>query len=112
MEDNYEEIMQKLRRYNQNDFIDVVNKLDSIDKKIILKQVSQIDLDEILELYSNIGVSEEKTKAVIEPINAIDKEKLSDEEIKRYEDIGTKIIKDNKFAVVTMAGGQRNKARI
>ena len=106
MEVNYEDIMQKLKRYNQNDFIDVVNNLNVTDRKIILNQVSQIDFDELSELYSNIGVNEEKSKSIIEPINAIDKEKLSEEEIKRYEEIGTKVIKDGKFAVITMAGGQ------
>ncbi|MBP3255416.1 MAG: UTP--glucose-1-phosphate uridylyltransferase [Clostridia bacterium] len=106
MEENYEDIMQKLRKYNQNDFIEVVNKLDSIDRRFILNQVSQIDFEEIKSLYNDIGKNEEKTNSIIEPINAIDKSKLSEEEIKKYEDIGTKIIKENKFAVITMAGGQ------
>ena len=101
-----EEIIRKLKEYKQYDFIDVINNLNAEDRDAILKQVSQIDLEEVKRLYSEIDLKEEKSNAKIEPIDAIDKEKLSGEEFKKYEDIGTKIIKENKFAVVTMAGGQ------
>ena len=40
----------------------------------------------------------------------MDLEQLSKEEKENYEQIGNSIIKQGKYAVVTMAGGQRNKA--
>ena len=106
MEINFEEVMQKLKEHNQDDFIEVINKLDIEDRKQILEQVDILDFEEIEELYNDIGKKEEKEDFVIEPIVAIDKERLSNEEINKYEELGKNIIKNNKFAVITMAGGQ------
>ena len=46
-----------------------------------------------------------------QPIPYVDKDALTKEEREKYEKIGEKIIKEGKYAVVTMAGGQRNKTR-
>lgn len=43
---------------------------------------------------------------IIEPIEYVDKSKLSKEEYENYEKLGDKIIKEGKLAVLTMAGGQ------
>ena len=47
----------------------------------------------------------------IENIPYVDGQKLSKEERENYEKIGTQEIKNGHYAVVTMAGGQRNKIR-
>ena len=52
-------------------------------------------------------LSEEK----IEPIQYIEKEKLSKEEKEKYSKIGIEEIKQGKLAVVTMAGGQGTRHR-
>ena len=57
-----------------------------------------------LEENKTININEE-----IEPIEYIDKEKLSKEEKEKYEKIGAKIISNGQYAVAMMAGGQRNK---
>ena len=106
MEINFEDVMQKLRKHNQDDFIEIINKLDKEDRNKILEQVDSLDFEEIEELYSDIGKKETKENSIIEPIVAIDKEKLSSEETNRYDELGKDIIKNNKFAVITMAGGQ------
>ena len=49
--------------------------------------------------------------AKIEPINYVEKSKMSKEEIEEYEKIGSEIIKSGKYAVVTMAGGQGTRLR-
>ena len=109
MEEKYENEIKRLKSYNQNEFVDIISKLNNEESAKILEQVSILDLNEIKELYKNIGKSEEKSNSKIEPISAIDKEKLSQEELNKYEMLGEKIIKNNKYAVITMAGGQRNK---
>lgn len=45
----------------------------------------------------------------IENIGYTDESKLTKEEKAYYEKIGKEIISKGKYAVVTMAGGQRNK---
>jgi len=52
----------------------------------------------------------EQTKN-IENIEYIDESKLNKEEKEYFEKIGENIIRNGKYAVVTMAGGQRNKTR-
>lgn len=42
----------------------------------------------------------------ITPIDYVDKKKLNEEEKLHFEKIGEEIIKNNEYAVVTMAGGQ------
>ena len=42
----------------------------------------------------------------IEPINYVDKSTLSNEELKKYDNLGAEVIRQGKYAVVTMAGGQ------
>lgn len=47
-----------------------------------------------------------KEEVILEPMEALDKEKMSSEKKLEYEKIGNEIIKKAKVAVCTMAGGQ------
>ena len=58
------------------------------------------------KLYEKVIVPPDLEDVVIEPIDYVDKSKLTATETKEYEEKGINAIKDNKFAVVTMAGGQ------
>ena len=71
-----------------------------------------IDLKLLEECKAQIGKENEYKNEKIENIECIDGKKLTQEERKKYEQIGCKIISKGKYAVVTMAGGQRNKARV
>ena len=53
-----------------------------------------------------IVIKEKETPDEIEEIVAINKDKLINNEIQRYNTIGENIIKDNQYALVTMSGGQ------
>ena len=66
---------------------------------------------ELLEkCKEKIGKEEEFKDEKIENIECVIEDKLSKEEKEHYEEMGSKIISSGKYAVVTMAGGQRNKA--
>jgi hypothetical protein len=47
----------------------------------------------------------------MEKIHALNKEKLPNEVVEEYIKLGEEIISSGKYAVVTMAGGQRHKIR-
>ena len=65
---------------------------------------------ELLEkCKEKIGKEEEFKDEKIENISCVIEDKLSEEEKNHYKEIGSKIISSGKYAVVTMAGGQRNK---
>ena len=71
-----------------------------------------IDLELLEECKAQIGKEDENKNEKIENIECVDGNKLTQEEREKYEQIGSKIISKGKYAVVTMAGGQRNKARV
>ena len=58
-------------------------------------------------LYGNMNNKQEEGE--IGQIPYINKEELSREELNYYNKIGIETIKNGEYAVVTMAGGQRNK---
>ena len=106
MEGNYKNEIETLKKYNQEKILDIIKNFSDEEKEEILKQVSKINFDEVEELYKNRNKEEVKAESIIEPINAIDKAKLSNEEIDKYEKLGLDAIKSGKYAVLTMAGGQ------
>ena len=62
-------------------------------------------------LLSTLVGNDEKTLEQLEPIRGVNPDKLPKEKIEEYEQIASKIIKQNKFAVATMAGGQGTRLR-
>ena len=63
------------------------------------------------DLYQKAKQIPELENDKIENIPYVDGQKLSKEDRENYEKIGTQEIKNGHYAVVTMAGGQRNKIR-
>lgn len=101
-----EQIKQKLKENNQEQLIEEIKKMSKEDQEKIIKQIEQINFDEINNLYNLTKQNHTKNAGKIEPINYIDKEKITKEGEEEAKEIGEKIIKNNQYAVVTMAGGQ------
>lgn len=101
-----EQIKQKLKENNQEQLIEEIKKMSKEDQEKIIKQIEQINFDEINNLYNLTKQNHTKNVGKIEPINYIDKEKITKEGEEEAKEIGEKIIKNNQYAVVTMAGGQ------
>lgn len=79
------------------------------NKEEFASEVLKIDFEELSKLYDK-AIKNEKVKNIkIEPIPYIEKDKLSEEEKEHYKKIGENIIKNNEYAVVTMAGGQGSR---
>ena len=94
-----------LKKYKQEHLLEFYNDLQKEQKENLLNEILNLNFEEILTLYENSKLTNNKTYK-ISPLDHIEKDKISNEEIKKYESIGEKIIKTNKYAVVTMAGGQ------
>lgn len=106
MEEKYLAAQEKLKKYNQEQLLNNYDNLDSNKKSKLLDQILTIDFSQINSLCEIAKTQVDFSKDIIEPINYIDKEKLSEEELNKYNEIGKKAIKEGKYAVVTMAGGQ------
>ncbi len=101
-----ENTIQKLVKNNQEQIIAEIEKMNKEEQKEIAKQIEKINLEQVNRLYSLTKQKHTINNAKIDPIPYIDKEKLTKKDEKKSKEIGEKIIKNNQYAVVTMAGGQ------
>lgn len=101
-----EEAIQKLQKYNQDHIITILEKIDKKNQEELINQILQIDLSQIINLYEETKTPKSNITGEIEPIDSLEKCKISKDEINRLSNIGKSKIKEGKYAVVTMAGGQ------
>ena len=95
----------KLKSFKQEHIIDILNKLDSLEKEELINQIIELNFEKMDRLYNNTKVEKRFDQVQISPMNCIvDKDKI--ENTQDFIKIGEDIIKNNQFAVVTMAGGQ------
>ena len=106
MINNYENAKEILQKYNQNHVIEFLeNSNDEIKDKLI-EQIIKIDFEELKELYNKSFEDIYVDLEELQPIAGLNPNQLPEEKVKEIEKIGIEIIKNNKFAVSTMAGGQ------
>lgn len=109
--EKYNRAVKLLREEKQQHIIEFLEKLDEEKKEELVNQILKIDFKEIMNLYNDVKTKQEISKNLIEPLKYIDKNKLTEEEQKRYREIGRNAIKSGKYAVATMAGGQGTRLR-
>ena len=102
--DRLKECLELLAKYEQDI---VLEELEKNNNEELIEQVLKIDFKQLEKLYNQTKIENQFTKDIIEPIEYT-KEIKNEEEVRK---IGEEIIKQGKYAVVTMAGGQRNKVR-
>ena len=113
--EEYNRAQKIIEEYNQEHLLKNYDRLTEKNKQILIKQILEIDFNKIQKLVeaSIARPAHEKgsiksKKDIIEPISYIDKDKLSEVELEEYKKIGVGEIKKGKYAVITIAGGQRN----
>lgn len=104
--EEYKEIEKELKKYNQQHLLRMYKELSEENRKKLIKQIKGIDFDQIASLYKDVDKKFDGSGFDIKPIDCLVKDKLSEKDYKKYENIGIKEIKAGKLAVVTMAGGQ------
>lgn len=106
MIDKEQDLENLLKQYNQEHIIKLLNKIDDRKRRELIEQINTIDFHQIMELYENtkkeIIIKENK----IESIRYLDKEKITRIQKEQFNQLGEKAIRNNEYAVVTMAGGQ------
>ena len=103
-----EQIEEFLKKYEQTIVLNYYNKATTKNKERIQKQLKNINLDILNNLYriSQTNVAAEIKQEELYNLPYIDKSLLSIEDKKAIDLLGIEIIKNNQYAVVTMAGGQ------
>ena len=111
MNNQEKEAIEILEKYNQHHIIEHMEKIDENKKAQIIEQIKEIDFEEAERLYNKTQRSREKRDIKIEPLQTIIPDQLKEAQKKEYIEAGEKVLKENKFAVVTMAGGQGTRLR-
>lgn len=101
-----ETAINKLKKYNQEHIIKIMEKFTEEEKEKISKQINGMDFENLTNLYNELNKEEFNLGKVIEPISALKKNKLPLEQLEEMNDLGKNIIMTGKFAVATMSGGQ------
>ena len=109
--DKAQDAIEQLKIYNQEHIIKLLNKLEGEEKQALIEQLNKIDINQVMELYSNTKRKIEFKGNKIENISYLDKAKLSKEEKEELDSLGEAAIKNGEYAVVTMAGGQGSRLR-
>lgn len=99
-----EKAINKLKKYKQDEIINLLEKIE--EKETLYKQIIEQDFDKIDKLYNELSKKEKVSGDNIEEITALNKDKLSKQELEKYDTLGENVIKNNQYALVTMSGGQ------
>lgn len=103
---NFEETIEKLNKYGQTHIVKIMEKLTEEEKEKLSSQIQKLDFENIKNLYNELTKEEINVGKKIEPISALKKNKLTDEQLEEIDSLGKNIIASNQFAVATMSGGQ------
>ncbi len=101
-----EEVTKILKKYSQEHLLEYMKYLNKEEQEKLEKQILNIDFEQLKELYERTKQNQDLESKIIEHIKYTDKERLSKERKEELEKIGSKIITSEKYAVITMAGGQ------
>ena len=104
--DKIQDTIDILKTYNQEHIIKLLGRLNDEQKAELIEQINHIDFHLIMELYDNTKKEIEIKENKIEPLEYLDKEKLTKEQKEEFQNLGEEVIVNNQYAVVTMAGGQ------
>ena len=101
-----EKAEERLKKYNQEQIIEDLEKLNKKEQENTIEQINEIDFEEVNNLYNLTKQNHTINDSKIEPIDYVDLEKIENKQKQEAEKIGEEIIRNNQYAVVTMAGGQ------
>lgn len=95
-----------LTENHQEHLLKYIDNANEEQRKNLINQIENLDFNRINRLYKISTDENTIAKSKIEHINYTDKYKLSKDKFEYLTDIGEDVIKNNQYAVVTMAGGQ------
>ena len=96
----------RLKKYKQDHLIPLISQLTDAEQEKIARQINGLDFDMISHLYQQLSNKQPTNSDEIEEIKAVNKDKLTEEQLIHYKSLGENIIKSGEYAFVTMSGGQ------
>ena len=111
MKKQEKEAIEILEKYNQHHIVEHIKKIKEEEKEKEIKQIQETDFEEIINLYKKTKTERKKRDIEIEPLKTIVANKIDEKQKEEYILQGEKVLKNNKYAVITMAGGQGTRLR-
>jgi len=105
MDNQYNDVLETLKKYNQEHLLGFYEELSNVQKEKLLTQISNIDFELINNLYENKD-NIEIVNNKLEPVDYEIKENLDEQIQEELKKIGNKAINDGEYAICVMAGGQ------
>ena len=106
METEIKKAEQILKKYNQENTIELFKNLDTEKQAVLAKSILNTDFDYVMDVFNTANQKKEVSSEGISPMQAAKKEDMTDIEREKYFELGKKVIQNNEYAVVTVAGGQ------
>lgn len=104
---NQTKAIEKLKKYGQNEVLKIIdNYLTQEEQEVIYNQINEINLKKIEDLYNELSKKEKVSTEGIEELIALNEDNLSGKEKLHYKTLGESIIRNGRYALVTMSGGQ------
>ena len=101
-----EETIEILKKYSQEKILQYLPYLTEKEQNVLEKQILHTDFKQLQDLYMSTKKTCEIEEKNIKHIPYTDKAKLLEERRKKLENSGASKIKEGKYAVITIAGGQ------
>lgn len=106
MDIEFLKIKEKLEKYGQEHLLEFYNELYDHERVKLLNQLNSIDFEKVNHLYETLREVPIPTDEVVEPLDFFIKREIPIKDLRNIENIGTELLKQNSYAVLTMAGGQ------
>lgn len=106
---NYKKYFDYLKKYNQEQLLTFYNEISSLDKRKLINKIKLLDFKKINKTYIDSYKNNFDINDKFSPLETIIKKNLSIKELDYYKNIGENILKNNEYAIVTMAGGSGSR---
>lgn len=106
MINNLKKAQNILRKYNQEHLLYFLNELEEKEKGSLIQQILNTDFKKIENLYIKSFEDDTIETQRISPLKYVNKNNLTKAEKNKFISIGEDVIKKEKLAVITLAGGQ------
>lgn len=103
---SYQDALERVKRYGQEHLLRYYEELDAGQQATLINSILAVDFEQLQGLYELAKQGEVSGEGEITPIPVTEKAAISEEVLAAWEAFGTDIMRQGRYAAVTMAGGQ------